>query len=63
VISALLVLFAWWWLRHFRQGPFERVWRWAVDAPFRRFDQRRREERDGDAKQQGAENGAVVGAS
>ncbi|MEE1759565.1 DUF418 domain-containing protein [Streptomyces sp. SP18BB07] len=63
VISALLMLFAWWWLRHFRQGPFEGVWRWAVDAPFRRVDQKRREERDGDAKRAGAENGAVVGAS
>ncbi|WP_327743387.1 DUF418 domain-containing protein [Streptomyces europaeiscabiei] len=63
VISALLMLFAWWWLRHFRQGPFERVWRWAVDAPFRRVDQRRREERDEDAKRAGAENGVVVGAS
>ncbi|WP_143671724.1 DUF418 domain-containing protein [Streptomyces caniscabiei] len=63
VISALLMLFAWWWLRHFRRGPFEGVWRWAVDAPFRRVDQRRREERDGDTKQAGAENGAVVGTS
>jgi uncharacterized protein len=62
VISALLMIFAWWWLRHFRQGPFERVWRWAVDAPFRRVDQRRRE-RDENAKRTAAEHRAGVGAS
>ncbi|MFD5228714.1 DUF418 domain-containing protein [Streptomyces qaidamensis] len=63
VISALLMLFAWWWLRHFRHGPFERVWRWAVDAPFRRADQRRRERRNEDTKQKGTRNGSAAGAS
>jgi uncharacterized protein len=49
-ISALLMLGAWWWLRHFRQGPFELVWRWAVNAPFQRADRRRQEKRDEDEK-------------
>ncbi|HEY8985647.1 MAG TPA: DUF418 domain-containing protein [Streptomyces sp.] len=44
------MLAARWWLRHFGQGPFELVWRRAVDAPFRRADRRRQEERDEDEK-------------
>ncbi|QOV33118.1 DUF418 domain-containing protein [Streptomyces ferrugineus] len=40
-ISALLMLFANLWLRRFRQGPFEIVWRTGVDAPFRRADRKR----------------------
>ncbi|QOV41250.1 DUF418 domain-containing protein [Streptomyces ferrugineus] len=48
-ISALLMLAAYLWLRRFRQGPFELVWRAAVDAPFRHVDrarERRRREKE-----------------
>ncbi|MDX3069308.1 DUF418 domain-containing protein [Streptomyces sp. ND04-05B] len=58
-ISALLMLGAWWWLRHFRQGPFELVWRWAVDIPFRRADRRRQEKRDEDEKRATADRTSV----
>lgn len=44
VISGILMLAASLWLRRFRQGPFELVWRAAVEAPFRRGDRRRAEE-------------------
>ncbi|MFJ9590083.1 DUF418 domain-containing protein [Streptomyces acidicola] len=43
VISAILMLAASLWLRRFRQGPFELVWKAAVEAPFRRRDRRRTE--------------------
>jgi uncharacterized protein len=33
------------WLRRFRQGLFELVWRAAVDAPFRTVDRARAHER------------------
>ncbi|MEU1555232.1 DUF418 domain-containing protein [Streptomyces scabiei] len=58
-ISALLMLGAWSWLRHFRQGPFELVWRWAVDIPFRRADRRRQEKRDEDEKRATADRTSV----
>ena len=48
-ISAVLMLAAFLWLRRFRQGPFELVWRAAVDAPFRHVDrarEHRRREKD-----------------
>ncbi|QOV33134.1 DUF418 domain-containing protein [Streptomyces ferrugineus] len=48
-ISALLMLAAHLWLKRFRQGPFELVWKAAVDAPFRRADrtgERQRREKD-----------------
>jgi uncharacterized protein len=44
-ISGLLMLAASLWLRRFRQGPFELVWRAAVDAPFRKADRARAHER------------------
>lgn len=40
VISGILMLASSLWLRRFQQGPFERVWRAAVEAPFRRSDRR-----------------------
>jgi len=36
VISGILMLAASLWLRRFSQGPFELVWKAAVDAPFRK---------------------------
>jgi uncharacterized protein len=39
-ISAMLVLFAHLWLKAFKQGPFETVWRKLADAPFDRADRR-----------------------
>lgn len=44
VISGILMLAASLWLRRFRQGPFELVWKAGVDASFRRRDLRRAEE-------------------
>ncbi|MET8975832.1 DUF418 domain-containing protein [Streptomyces sp. NPDC004539] len=44
VISGILMLAASLWLRRFPQGPFELVWRAAVEAPFRRRDRGRAEE-------------------
>ncbi|MFJ9590080.1 DUF418 domain-containing protein [Streptomyces acidicola] len=41
VISGILMLAASLWLRRFTQGPFELVWRAAVQAPFRRRDRER----------------------
>ncbi|MEW2396431.1 DUF418 domain-containing protein [Streptomyces sp. NPDC046862] len=44
VISGILMLAASVWLRRFPQGPFELVWKAAVEAPFRRRDRRRADE-------------------
>lgn len=42
VISVTLVVFSALWLRRFRQGPVEAVWRWAAEAPRRWLDPARR---------------------
>ncbi|WP_229685787.1 DUF418 domain-containing protein [Longimycelium tulufanense] len=35
-IALVLLVFSRLWLARFRQGPFEAVWRWAVESPRRR---------------------------
>ncbi|MFG2335424.1 DUF418 domain-containing protein [Streptomyces yangpuensis] len=67
VISAILMLAASMWLRRFRQGPFELVWKAAVEAPFRDRDRRRAEKAATRQRTQGErhhnDNNAPTGAT